>query len=150
LIELLINSGEEINVETRDVQGAQADTQMARAMRDQELLFQMLDDLKLRFMAREREWEHDFAKELKKYSKEFLMRGNESEEEEEGSKSKSMRRKAAAMRVNIIAQLNESLQDANITPDDVQNMLIRDRAERNRTEVMRKYKSSKTFKRLSL
>jgi len=29
-------------------------------------------------------------------------------------------------------------------------MLIRDRVERNRTEVMRKYKSSKTFKRLSL
>lgn len=62
----------------------------------------MLDDLKLRFMTRQREWEHDFAKELKKYSKEFLMRGNDSEEEE-GSKSKRMRRKAAAMRVNIIA-----------------------------------------------
>jgi|LauGreDrversion4_2_1035121.scaffolds.fasta_scaffold30918_2 hypothetical protein len=40
----------------------------------------MLEDLKGRFLSRTREWDLDFAKELKKYSKDFLMRGNDAEE----------------------------------------------------------------------
>lgn len=35
----------------------------------------MLDKLRLRFQNRQREWERDFARELAKFSKEMLMRG---------------------------------------------------------------------------
>jgi len=43
------------------------------------------------------------------------------------------------------------LKDANITPHDVQNILIRDREERLRAQMVKKYQGgAKSVKRLSL
>ena len=42
----------------------------------------MLHNLRIRFINRQREWEHDFSKEQSKYSKDILMRGNDYSDDE--------------------------------------------------------------------
>ncbi len=71
------------------------------------------------------------------------MRGDQDSEYEDsymkGSKGKSSsinskRSRLIANKQSIIAKLNESLINENSTPDDVQNILVREKAEKQRNE----------------
>lgn len=50
----------------------------------------------------------------------------------------------------VVDRLNESLADANITPDDVQNIFIREKEEKARDDHLNKYKNIQSVKRLTL
>ena len=67
-----------------------------------------------------------------------------------GSSINSKKSRANINKQSIIAKLNKSLSDENATPDDVQNILVREKTEKQRNELLKKFKNSKSIKRLSL
>jgi hypothetical protein len=112
----------------------------------------MLAVIKEKFTEQEQEWEEDFAKELQRFSKEQLM-GMEDEnvfadllcQAKSGGKPALENRKSS-----VVERLKKSLRDENITFEDVKNILIRDREERERDKIIKKNHDLGKVKRLSL
>jgi hypothetical protein len=98
----------------------------------------MLDHIKSKFATRENEWEQDFARELMKYSKESLMMMTSTPGDQKRISG------------SVLDKLNDSLADEGCTPDDVKNILIRDREDRERNEMLKSYHTLRNLKRLSL
>ena len=62
----------------------------------------------------------------------------------------SSRKNLNKTKQSVVDRLNESLADAKITPDDVQNIFIREKEDRARDDLLNKYKNIQSIKRLSL
>jgi hypothetical protein len=62
----------------------------------------------------------------------------------------SSRKNLNKTKQSVVDRLNESLADAKITPDDVQNIFIREKEDRVRDDLLNKYKNIQSIKRLTL
>ena len=62
----------------------------------------------------------------------------------------SSRKNLNKTKQSVVDRLNESLADAKITPDDVQNIFIREKEDRARDDLLNKYKNIQSIKRLTL
>lgn len=62
----------------------------------------------------------------------------------------SSRKNLNKTKQSVVDRLNESLADAKITPDDVQNIFIREKEDRARDNLLNKYKNIQSIKRLTL
>ena len=62
----------------------------------------------------------------------------------------SSRKNLNKTKQSVVDRLNESLADAKITPDDVQNIFIREKEDRTRDNLLNKYKNIQSIKRLTL
>jgi len=113
----------------------------------------MLHRIKTKFAEQEAEWEMDFARELKRFSKESLMKCENNAENEvynDKSPKSPLKKMKTNRRSSVIDKLNNSLMDKNVTFDDVKNILIRDREDRERNEMLKKHKSLINMTRLTL
>lgn len=61
----------------REVEGTQSKSSLSQVRKKQVMLAEMLEKLRRKFYEKELEWEQDFAKEISKYSKEILMKGDD-------------------------------------------------------------------------
>ena len=112
----------------------------------------MLSQIKTKFLEQEQEWEEDFKKELQRFSKEQLM-GLEEENAFADTKDNCGEKTRLSLdhkRSSVVDRLKQSLRDENITFEDVKNILIRDREERERNKMIQKHKEMGQLKRLSL
>jgi hypothetical protein len=74
---MILNSGDELTIMMREVEGTQSKSSLSQVRKKQVMLAEMLEKLRKKFYEKELEWEQDFAKEISKYSKEILMKGDD-------------------------------------------------------------------------
>jgi hypothetical protein len=74
---MILNSGDELTIMMREVEGTQSKSSLSQVRKKQVMLAEMLEKLRRKFYEKELEWEQDFAKEISKYSKEILMKGDD-------------------------------------------------------------------------
>ena len=110
----------DMGIKTRQVEGTQADT-IQQVLRDHEQLETMLAELKAKSGKREEEWD----RENQRHWMNETMEGEGTEEERRGGGKNE--ESVGKGRESVIEQLNRSLAEQDTTPDDVQNILIRER-----------------------
>ncbi len=64
LIEMILNSGDELTIMMREVEGTQSKSSLSQVRKKQIILVEMLEKLRRKFYEKEIEWEQDFAKEI--------------------------------------------------------------------------------------
>ena len=64
LIEMILNSGDELTIMMREVEGTQSKSSLSQVRKKQVVLAEMLEKLRRKFYEKEIEWEQDFAKEI--------------------------------------------------------------------------------------
>ena len=108
----------DMGIKTREVEGTQADT-IQKVLRDHDKLESMLAELKAKSGLREEEWDREFENQRR--------RMNETMEEGEEERRGGGKSEVGKGKESVIEQLNRSLVEQDTTPDDVQNILIRER-----------------------